>query len=762
MPRFALVIVSAALLAFFGNRLPDPAWCAFAPLALWLALCQRRRRLAWLATAAYLWSAALLQYHLDFRLAPDHDQRVVILTGVVTEVPERRSGRINLTLQPLAIEGYDHRLPRRIRLSWYEDAVLPAAGETWQLQARLRRPDGRANAVGFDFARWQFAHGIDASGYVRRAAHNVRIETAGNLDVATWRGRLAAAIDRHCSSCVQRGLIKALVLGHRGAIDAAQREVLAASGTAHLLAISGLHVGLVALFGLLLGRAGWCAGLYRLGWQRRICAAVAAAVLACGYAAMAGFSLPTLRALIMLGVLLVAMMRASRVALLQSVSLAAILIVVADPRSVGAASFWLSLGAVLVIAFAGFRFPGTRRGLRQLIGLQLLFTILFAPVGLLIFDRLNPASLAANLVAIPVVSLAILPSALIGGLAALGALPGASSLLELCDWLLAALLAYLGWLESGWLASRALAGLPPPLLLLSLPALALLLLPRGLGGRVAAATLLLALACWRPERPAPGEFVVDVLDVGMGTSVLVRTRHHSLIYDLGPGRAGAYSAANWALLPLLERRRIAAADLLVVSHVDADHSGGLWGFMQRHRAQALVSGTPRALAARFDLDPMPRACHGYPAWRWDGIDFRFLAAAATLRRGTNDRSCVLLVAGHHRVLLPGDIEAAGEARLLRRHREVLATDLMVTPHHGSETSSSPDFVAATRPTYVVHTVARGNRWQFPRDRVVARYAAVGSTQFRSDRDGAVRFRSTAEGIEIELARRPLRRLWRRW
>ena len=763
MPRFAFVIAAAALFAFYGNRLPDPAWCSLAPLALALAACDRRRRLAWLGAAAYLWCAALLHYHLGYRLAPIHDQRVFVVTGVIVDLPKRAAGRTVLALRPLAIDGHAGRQPRRIRLTWYQDAVLPAAGETWRFEAKLRRPDARANFAGFDLARWQFAHGIDATGYVRRSNLNRRIATAAGTSLDAWRGRLAAAIDRECPDCAQRGLIKALVLGYRGDIAAEQRQILARSGTAHLLAISGLHVGLVALFGYALGRASWFVGLHRTGCRRRSCAAAMAWALACIYAALAGFSLPTLRALIMLGIVLIAFARASRVGLLQSISLAAGLIILSDPRSVGAVSFWLSLGAVLVIAFAGFRFAQGLRGYRQLIGLQVLFTILFLPVVLLVFARLNPASLVANLVAIPAVSCAILPLALVAASLALAGLAVGSSLLGLCDFLLAALLAYLHWLERVLLPSLPLAGLPPALLLASLPALALLLLPRGFGGRAAAAALLLVVLCWRPERLAQGVFVVDVLDVGMGTSVLVRTRHHSLVYDLGPGKPGAYSAAEWALLPLLESRRIASADLLVVSHVDADHSGGLWGFSKRHRARTLVSGTPRELAERFGLEHRPRSCHGYPAWRWDGVGFRFLdAAAGASGGGTNDQSCVLQIAGRHRVLLPGDIETAGEARLVRRYRETLASDVLITPHHGSDTSSSPVFIAATRPAFAVHTVARGNRWQFPRASVVKRYAAAGSTQFRSDRDGAVRFRSSADGLEIAAARRPPRRLWRRW
>ncbi len=763
MPRYALVIAAAALCAFYGNRLPDSAWCALAPLALILAACDRRRRLAWLGAAAYLWCAALLHYHLGYRLAPMHDQHDFVVTGVIVDLPKRGAGRTGLTLRPLAIDGHAGRLPRRIRLAWYQDAVLPAAGETWRFEARLRRPDARANFAGFDFARWQFAHGIDATGYVRRSKLNRRISAADGIGVDAWRGRLAAAIDRECPDCAQRGLVKALVLGYRGEIAADQRQILARSGTAHLLAISGLHVGLVALFGYALGRASWFAGLHRAGWRRRNCAAASAWVLACVYAALAGFSLPTLRALIMLGIVLIAVTRASRPGLLQSISLAAGLIILADPRAVGAVSFWLSLGAVLVIAFAGFRFARGLHGYRQLLALQFLFTILFLPIVLLVFARLNPASLVANLVAIPAVSCAILPLALVAAGAALAGLPVASSLLGLCDFLLAALLAYLHWLERDLLPSVPLAGLPPGLLLASLPALALLLLPRGIGGRAAAAALLLAVLCWRPERPAQGDFVVDVLDVGMGTSVLVRTRHHSLVYDLGPGKPGAYSAADWALLPLLESRRIASADLLVVSHVDADHSGGLWGFTRRHPARALVSGTPRELADRFGLERRPRSCHGYPAWRWDGVEFRFLDAASGASGGsTNEQSCVLQIAGRHRVLLPGDIESAGEARLVRRYREALASDVLVTPHHGSDTSSSPEFVTATRPAYTVHTVARNNRWRFPHASVIARYAASGTAQFRSDRDGAVRFRSSADGLEIEAARRPPRRLWRQW
>ncbi len=760
MPQHAIAIVLGSLLAFYGNELPDQFWSALLPILLLLCLYHPAYRLLLLAAAAYLWSAAVFHHHLDHRLLEAYDQRLTLVRAVVADIPEVDAGRIRLYLENPEIAGYPGNMPRRLRLNWYQDEILPQAGERWQFEVKLRQPRGLLNPGGFDFAGWLFGRGIDASGYIRNSARNTRLEAASPLQADYWRMRLVTAIDDYCNGCPHAGLIKALSLGFRGDISALDKSLLQSSGTAHLLAISGLHVGMVAFLMFAVGRYSWRIGLRPAGLNCIQSASSMAIMAACGYAALAGFSLPTVRALLMLVILLVAILLRNRVNLLQSLSLAVIVIVVVDPRSVGANSFWLSVCALLVIAFVQFRLPGRLSWWQQLLALQCCFSLLFMPLGLLIFEQVNPAGFPANIVAIPVISFIVLPTVLLGCLLALAGLDYAGSLFRFADRVLQLLLDYLDFLLSSGLSPLA-GAFPGPMVLLVLVLIAWLLLPRGLGSRALALIGLSLLLSWQPARPEHGAFELLVFDVGMGTSILLTTRHHSLVYDFGPGRPGVYSAADWALLPAMRNRAIDRPDLAIVSHVDQDHSGGLHGLLDDYPQLTLLSGTPGELQARIRTGRRVRSCHQYSDWRWDGVGFRFLSSAQNWS-DTNNRSCVLIIDGRHRVLLPGDIESAREQSLVRQYAATLAADVLLVPHHGSNTSSSSGFVERVAPRHVIYTVSRGNRWGFPTPAVISRYADAGVRQYRSDLDGAISVSSSPEGLSISAERTPETRIWRRW
>jgi len=343
------------------------------------------------------------------------------------------------------------------------------------------------------------------------------------MNVDYWRAALASAIDRHCSSCDHRGLIKALVLGFRADISDSEKRLLQSSGTAHLLAISGLHIGMVALLFYGLGCYCWRLVLHRTGLNRLQTASILAIISALGYAALAGFSLPTVRAMTMLSLLLLALLCKSRINLLQCISLALVVILVVDPRAVGSASLWLSIGALMVIAFAQFRLPDRMSWWRQLLVLQCFFSLLFAPFGMLIFDQLNPAGFFANVIAIPLISCAVLPVIFMACLLSATGADITQTLFLFADRLLAILLGYLELLVTSGLHSIAQV-FPIPLLLLAVVAITLLLLPHRRGCRKVALLLLLVLVSWQPARLKPGDYELTVLDVGMGTSVLLRTR----------------------------------------------------------------------------------------------------------------------------------------------------------------------------------------------------------------------------------------------
>ncbi len=760
MPQNALAVALGALLAYYGNALPDLFWSALAPLALGFAWLRPRQRFVLLIGAAYLWSAAVLQQHLDRRLAPSQDNRITLIQGTIAGLPDIDPGRIRFHLR--LAPGGGKAQPRLVRLNWYQDRIVPRAGETWRFEIKWRQPRGLLNPAGFDYGAWLFNCGIDATGYVRESAHNMRLAPAAAASLDYQRTRLAAMIDRLCSDCSHSGLFEALVLGFRGDIEATHDRLLRNTGTAHLLAISGLHIGLVAGFFFALGRGLWRLGLYRSGMGRIPIAAASALAGGFAYAALAGFSLPTQRALIMLACFLLAMLVKTRLNLLQAISLALIAIVLFDPRAVGSASLWLSVAALLVICVMRFRFPDDLPWWRRLLLLQLCFALLFTPLSAVLFGQLTPASLGANLVAIPLVSLLLLPLILFAsGLGAAG-FESAGFLFHAADRLLGWLMWYLQWLLGAGLDAVPVA-LPLAWWCAFLLALLLLVMPIPRDWRKPAVLLLTALALWRPGRLPHGDYSLTVLDVGMGTSILLRTREHSLVYDFGPGRAGQFSAAEWGLLPLLRGHGIDTPDLLVISHSDQDHSGGFLSFLGGYAPSALVSGTPGEVASRFALDHRVRSCHDFPRWSWDGVDFRFLVAGRAVdAASTNNRSCILLVDGRHKALIPGDIEAVAENELAHEYAALMPVDVLLAPHHGSMTSSSSRFLHRARPRIAIFTVSRGNRWGFPRPTVLQRYRSLGTEIYRSDRDGAVIVRSAAQGLEIDTAAEPKRRIWRRW
>jgi len=762
MPQHALAILVGALFAFYGNHLPDPFWSAYAPALLLLACCYSRYRFVFLLAAAFLWSSALLHYHLSHRLLDSFDNRNLLISGVIADIPRLYPDRVSLYLEDLRIKAYPAAMPRLARFSWYQNKRVPRAGERWQFVVKIRQPRGMLNPAGFDYEAWQFVHAIDATGYIRESAQNLRLEPASALDLDHWRSGLAASIDRDCGHCRQRGLIKALALGFRGDIGKHSRQLLQHSGTAHLLAISGLHIGMVSMMFYLLGGYAWRLGIYRSGLNRRTLASLCALLAAVAYAALAGFSLPTLRALLMLALVLIALQLKSKINLLQAIALALVLILLADPLAVGSISLWLSFGALMVIAFMQFRFSEKMNACSQLLVLQGYFIALFAPLGILIFGQLNLAGLPANLVAIPALSFVILPLVLMGCLLSSLNLGGAELLFSLADRVLGLLLDYLAWLLESGLQSLALNAYPAILLLLVLAAMAILLSPRLQGLRAIAALILLTLLLWQPARLEHGEYQLVVLDIGMGTSLLLRTRHYSLIYDFGAGGNRGFNAAEAALLPTMRHNGIDVADLYIVSHVDHDHSGGLYSFLGNYPPQRLLSGTPRELQAKFELPHRVRSCHGYPDWRWDGVLFRFLETETPPGASTNNRSCILQVVGHQRALLPGDIEIEQETRLIDAFGDALAADILVAPHHGSGTSSSGLFLERVKPAHVVFTLARNNRWDFPDAQVVARYLALDARLYRSDRDGAVTITSRPGSVLVKSMRNPPRRIWRRW
>lgn len=679
------------------------------------------------------WSA---QGALDGRLAQALDGRTLWLEGRVIGLPEQGAGSVRFELA----EASSRRtaLPAHLRLSWHAGPEV-RSGERWRLAVTLRRPLGLLNPHGPDQEAALLARRIGALGTVKAGE---RLAPAAMAWRDSVRQRLLAV-----DAFGREGALAALVLGDGAALSAGDWQVLQATGTVHLMVISGQHIGLLA--GLVYALV---AGLARLGlWPRALpwlpCACGLAFAAALAYGLLAGFQVPVRRACIMLAVVLLWRLRFRHLGAGLPLLLALNGVLLVEPLAALQPGFWLSFGAVAVLVFAfsgrlGAFSPWRAWGRAQwviAVGLLPLLLALGLPVSL--------SAPLANLLAVPWISLAVLPLALAG--TTLLVLP---SLGDGLLWLAGVSLHGLFYLlESiaAWQAAWLPAALPLWSWELVVAGAWLLLLPRGMPMRLFGMPLLL-MAGFTPRAELPaGQVDVWQLDVGQGLAFVLRTREHALLYDTGAKLADS-DLGERVVVPTLRKLGIHQLDTLLISHADADHAGGAGSVQRALTPRRIISG--EALADGFQAQP----CSSGESWQWD--DVRFSLWQAPEAKDGNQQSCVLLVeAGGEKLLLTGDIDAEVEAAWLQGP-QATRVDWLQAPHHGSRSSSSQRFLQRAAPRGILVSRGRHNSFGHPHPWVMARYAALGATVYDSAVLGAVHLRlgvfAQAQGMRSVL------RFWR--
>lgn len=691
------------------------------------------------------------------------------VTGEVRGLPERhaRAQQFNFWVRESCFELIPSRCQssqslfsdRLILLNYYGDADIEP-GQVWRWRVRLNQPHGFANPGGFDYEAWLVMQGFAAKGYVRLTPFNQLLgQNRAWLDRARYRLRsalLAAMADRP-----NAGSLLALIMGDRSLIGDEQWALFSATGTNHLIVISGLHVGFVALLCFGIGN-----GLARISPRllHHIAAqqvgALCALIGALAYALLAGFSLPTQRAVVMLSIFMGAQLFSREFPRSFSFWLAMCAVLILNPMSPVGAGFWLSFTAVATLLFALGSYqtlahdgksdmtsvvPRVRALWRGWVRPQwVVFIGLSAPL-LLWTQQLSILSPVANIVAIPLVSLLIVPVALLATCLLSVAPSLAAWLLGVADFLVTVLQTGLMVIneasgDSGvW--QGAFGGVV--VTVMTIAGCVLLLMPKGWPGKGFVPLFLLPLF-WPPSTSFPdGRVQLWVLDVGQGLAVLIRSKNHVLLFDTGPAFSGSFDAGSGVILPFLRQLGVQHIDHLVISHGDNDHQGGMASIVKGVSVgEITVSSAPSGV---FDVN----FCTAGQAWEWDGVHYEFLMPQANTPYLGNDSSCVLRVdTGGHSALLTGDIESSGEQTLLSLSGARLQSTVLIAPHHGSASSSSAEFVAAVQASAVVYSAGYRSQFAHPAPQVSALYASLGVCAWNTALSGALLFELDGQGSAL--------------
>lgn len=765
---------------------------------------------------------------------------------------------------------------KKVLLQWYDSEQKIKPGQRWQLVIRAKRPHGYANPGGFDYEKWLFQQGISAVGYVKNKAPNQMLPSSALVAVdLAFAQRFSAAftlvqtrinyqrwlisekISQQFENKEYAALVSALVVGDRRYINDQQREVLQRTGTAHLLAVSGLHIGLLAgvVYFLVSISLRAITPLQIFSSTRKI-AMLAALSAAFIYSALAGFSTPTIRALVMLATFSWYLFRDRESSVWDGFFWSLFWVLVLNPLSVLSPGFWLSFIAVfsilsvisgriskvgaqsqsgpevlnsradseslktpaLLLRGMSVRWQSFLQAVSQTLvswgWLQWAVFVGLTPLAILFFDQVSLIAPAINLLIIPVFAWSVVPLSLLGGLS-LSVLPGLGAfLLSIVEWLLNIIWPLFEWASNQTLAIKSIAlGEHIFLILPVMIAVVLLLAPRGMPFKWLALVFMLPLLSaftWMSETagftstPAykkilgnselkPGEFDFTVLDVGQGLSAVIQTAHYVLVYDTGY-KSSRFNAGDAVIVPYLQHKGTKQLDLLLLSHDDDDHTGGVEALVESLQINKLAAPSKVIASLNRSVDLADTTeidqslCSTGKAWQWDGVNFYALSLASSSeampgsKLKDNDQSCILKIWNENiSILLPGDLEKKGEKLLLDRlninpvarvlEKETKAStagleinlnaDILVAPHHGSKSSTSFAFLEAVSPKQVIFAVGYLNRFGHPHPLVQERYESIEAQTFSTALKGAIEYkiRQGTRNLAPMLYRHDHRHVW---
>jgi competence protein ComEC len=715
-------------------------------------------RLILLFCLGFSWALLRIGSDVSYSLNPDLESKVVQLTGSVISLPVIYDDHVQFLFDVNDIvDNQKHHFTSLgiIRLNWYKTKVIPAPGETWLLSAKLKRPYSFMNPGSFDYETWMMRQGIKATGYVKKSKTNQMLGESNGFFMQRLRYKLSQEIKNTIDKPLL-GLVLALSLGDRSQLDPNQWRALTHTGTNHLIAISGLHLGLIAGLIYFLSQTIWRQFYFATQIiPAPIIASVLAFVGAFFYAALAGFSLPTQRALIMIAVFLLGLLSSRRLLVSNVVCIAIVLILLLDPFSILAADFWLSFTAVTLILYITRYRHSNQSPLRRWLQLQCLLSLALAPFLIFWFKQFPLYSIFANLIAIPIIGFIVVPLVLLAMILLLPFPRSSEFIYDFVDKISNLHWSYLDFLSQQNSAIIPVAGTNKVSLIIAIIGIVILLMPKGLPGRWLGLLFLLPLLFPITISLKPGEFKFSLLDVGQGLSAVIQTSQKTLVYDAGARFSERFNIGDAVIKPYLRYKGTTQLDMLMISHGDNDHIGGAYSIIEQFKIDRVLSSVPEKLSISH-----AERCHAGQKWLWDGVEFEVLHPSIESDFTGNNASCVLKVSSQHgSVLLTGDIEQAAEKSLINNMPEQIKVDILLAPHHGSKTSSSNEFIATIAPEYAVISAGYRNRFGFPKQDIMSRYEAHGVKTLVTFMTGEISMKFSAVGLIIEQFRSKNRRFW---
>lgn len=734
VPPFVYCILLLALLTISYCLVPKGGSKRILLVIIWL-------------TMGFSWNDWCAHQWLDKRISTNLVGKDISITGSIVSLPINNNLSSRFLFKTSEFAGQPQHL--LLQLSWQNPHPLLTVGERWQLIVRLKPPHGLVNFNGFNKLRWFFEQNIHGTGYVRSQGIQHLLEHSKTYSIQVWRQSLQQEIFLAVKNPTAAAIIAALTMGVENGLSDQDWQILRDTGTVHLVVIAGLHIGLVSLAVSFLVKQGWrCFPWLLLRYPAQQAAAIAGLVVAVGYGALAGFGIPTQRAVIMIFILTLTQVFYFEASVWRRILIAFLIVIIVQPGALFAAGFWLSFGAVAWIAYSLGDQWRVAPHWQQWLRLQWGLFLGLMPLTLYFFQQFSLVSLLANLPAILWIGWVVVPICLLAAVTRVLDFSLSQSLFKLAGLLLMPLWDFLQWLSHWYWASSHHYIAYLWMVILALAGGVWCLAPANFPARWLGMLGFLPIWLVHPSRPAPGCVWLTMLDVGQGLAMVVQTAHHVLVYDTGARVPQIFDAGQAVILPYLQTLAFKKLDLLIISHGDNDHSGGAETLLNQWPVQKVLTSIP-AKFAKFHAE----FCQAGQHWQWDGVAFQLLAPKNIHLYQDNNSSCVLQfsVAGAQ-ILMTGDIESPIEKKLVEEYGRQLQSTILVAPHHGSRTSSTLAFLQNVQPRFALFSLGYFNRFHFPAPSVVARYQQLGAQQLLTAKDGAVSIHISAHGtIEIETA-----------